>query len=90
MFNYLKEVAVYATVYAAVYARYGVKDLLKSEEGTLKDFAYLIGGFIITVLIIGAGYAAIEKWTPEFLANIKRELDEIFGFKELPIPKEEN
>ena len=62
------------------YVRYGV--LLKSEEGTLKDFAYLIGGFVITVLIIGAGYAAIAAWTPEFLANIKRELDEIFGFRE--------
>ena len=71
MFKRLKE----------AYVRYGVRSLLKSEEGTLKDFAYLIGGFVITVLVIGAGYAAIAAWTPEFLANIKRELDEIFGFR---------
>ena len=72
MFKYLKE--------ATVYARYGVKGLLKNEEGTMKDFAYLIGGFIITVLVIGAGYLAVATWTPEFLATIKAELDKIFNF----------
>jgi len=63
------------------YVRYGVRSLLKSEEGTLKDFAYLIGGFIITVLVIVAGYTAISGWTPEFLNNIKGRLDEIFNFR---------
>ena len=70
MFKRLKE----------AYVRYGVRSLLKSEEGTLKDFAYLIGGFIITVLVIGAGYAAIAVWTPEFLDSIKGRLDNIFNF----------